>query len=128
MIFDQVMSLTPCARGEPSPTRPCSRRAPQRRSRLKVKDVGRNRLGHRARIAKAGIVMDLSSAISAPIEVIMFYVNRPLFLLSLLFALPSCDLAPKKWTPNSEPEGSSRTMFRWASPVESTAASSRSRP
>ena len=37
------------------------------------------------------------------------------------------DLAPKKWTPNSESRGSGRTMVRWASPAGSTAASSRSR-
>jgi len=34
--------------------------------------------------------MDLSSSITVPIEVIMHYVNRPFFLLSLLLALPSC--------------------------------------
>jgi len=37
------------------------------------------------------------------------------------------DLAPEKWTPNSEPQRSGRMMIRWAGPAESTAASSSSR-
>ena len=44
----------------------------------------------RARIAKAEIVVDLSSSISAPIEVTMLHANRLFFLLSLLMAFSSC--------------------------------------